>query len=196
MSSKHDLQINWNTLVTYDTTSPTALRWAVDCFSGRGYKRKHIAVGDVAGSLNSTEGYSQIHYKRCMFRVSHIIWKLHGNTLEADFVIDHRDGDPSNNRIDNLRAISALHNAQNKKMQHNNTSGVVGVCKLKFTNPNGVDYFYYKAEWRNNLISSYKTFSVHRLGEEEAFRQACEHRAKMIVEMNEQGAGYTERHGK
>jgi hypothetical protein len=38
-------------------------------------------------------------------------------------------------------------------------------------------------------------FSISKLGNDEAFRQACEYRAKMIAELNEQGANYTERHG-
>ena len=38
-------------------------------------------------------------------------------------------------------------------------------------------------------------FSVEKHGNEEAFRLACEWRSEQIRLLNEQGAGYTERHG-
>lgn len=40
-----------------------------------------------------------------------------------------------------------------------------------------------------------KYFSVDKYGYDEAFRLACEWRKQKIAELNEQGAGYTERHG-
>ena len=40
-----------------------------------------------------------------------------------------------------------------------------------------------------------KAFSPFVYGYEQAFKLACEWREKMIAEFNEQGAGYTERHG-
>lgn len=189
-------EVDWNSLVVYDESSPTCLRWKVDCCSGRWRKIKHIKVGDVAGSLNPSEGYSQIHYNRTMWRVSRIVWEMFNGPMPEGCIIDHKDGNPENNKKENLRAILYERNSRNKKMQHNNTSGFVGVTKLKFTNPAGKDYWYYKAEWnRLNGQKEYKIFSVHRLGETDAFHLACEYRAKMIAELNEQGAGYTDRHG-
>ena len=43
-------------------------------------------------------------------------------------VIDHENGDPSDNRLLNLRDVTSLENAQNMKRQIRNTSGVTGVC--------------------------------------------------------------------
>jgi hypothetical protein len=40
-----------------------------------------------------------------------------------------------------------------------------------------------------------KAFSCLKYGDEEALRLALEWRDKTIKEINEQGAGYTERHG-
>lgn len=188
---------DYHRLFTYDETSPTFLRWAVDCFSGRGYKRKHISAGDPAGSLNGTDGYSQIHYKHRMYRVHRIVWEMFNGEVPDKYVIDHVDGDPTNNSILNLRAVEEKYNSRNKKKQHNNTTGCVGVSLLKYTNPNNVTYRYYKAEWSDttSMTKCYKIFSVHRLGEEQAFKLACEYRAAMIESLNAQGAGYTERHG-
>jgi hypothetical protein len=41
-----------------------------------------------------------------------------------------------------------------------------------------------------------KSFSISKYGYEEAFRLACEARVEAIRLLNEQGAGYTEYHGK
>lgn len=49
--------------------------------------------------------------------------------------------------------------------------------------------------YRINGKKKCKFYSVNVRGEDEAFRLACEWRAKMIEEMNSQGAGYTEMHG-
>ena len=54
----------------------------------------------------------------------------------------------------------------------------------------------FRATWRENDKPKSKRFSINRLGHEEAFRLACEYREQKIRELNEQGAGYTERHGK
>lgn len=43
--------------------------------------------------------------------------------------VDHRDGDPSNNRLDNLRECDQSENHQNRRKQSNNSSGFVGVSR-------------------------------------------------------------------
>ena len=40
-----------------------------------------------------------------------------------------------------------------------------------------------------------RCFTISKYGEQEAFRLAYEWREQKIKELNEQGAGYTERHG-
>jgi hypothetical protein len=59
--------------------------------------------------------------------VHRVIWKLHtGNEPGAH--LDHIDGDKLNNRIENLREVSAEENARNKPKPKNNRSGFKGVC--------------------------------------------------------------------
>lgn len=48
--------------------------------------------------------------------------------------IDHINGDPSDNRISNLRDVSQAENLKNQRMRGDNTSGVLGVCWDKSRN--------------------------------------------------------------
>jgi len=42
--------------------------------------------------------------------------------------VDHKDGVKDNNKINNLRAATALEQQRNKPPSKNNTSGYKGVC--------------------------------------------------------------------
>ncbi len=48
-------------------------------------------------------------------------------------VVDHIDGDKTNNDMSNLRWATINQNQHNRKMSKNNTSSVKGVCFLKKT---------------------------------------------------------------
>lgn len=50
-----------------------------------------------------------------------------------DSEIDHINGNPSDNRIINLRDVPASVNSVNKRIGSNNTSGVIGVMRFKAT---------------------------------------------------------------
>ncbi len=54
-----------------------------------------------------------------------VVWKWHFGTEPDE--IDHIDGNPSNNRIENLRAATRSENLRNMKLRKTNKSGVQGV---------------------------------------------------------------------
>lgn len=90
---------------------------------------KHALNGTPAGRENS-EGYRRIHIPSMgMVGVHRLIFLLHHGYL-PEFV-DHIDGDPRNNRIENLRAATREENARNVKTPSTNTSGKKGVYFLK-----------------------------------------------------------------
>jgi len=60
-----------------------------------------------------------------------VIWKL--MTGDDPDVIDHKDGNPSNNAWDNLRSVSLADNARNQKKHITNTSGTTGVWRAAST---------------------------------------------------------------
>ena len=59
-------------------------------------------------------------------RLAHRIGFLHYHGYLPE-MLDHIDGDGSNNRIENLRECTASENAYNSKLRIDNTSGIKGV---------------------------------------------------------------------
>lgn len=183
--------IKWNDFVYYDETSPTFLRWKIERRSGKGGIRLMKAVGEVAGYMNG-DGYLSTKLFGSLYKNHRIVWCLFHNHIDHKLQIDHIDGDRGNNKIENLRLVTRTVNNRNSTVSRNNTTGVTGVSLMSNNDGN----FYYTAHWQN-LDGGFKQkyFSIDKLGETEAFRLACEYRTRMIKELNEQGAGYTERHG-
>ena len=87
-----------------------------------------VCVGDVAGSPDC-KGYLRITVNGRMY-LSHRLAFLyvHGDMPPQ---IDHINGDPSDNRIANLRAATGSQNLANRGPTKRNTSGFKGVCWLK-----------------------------------------------------------------
>lgn len=74
-------------------------------------------------SLPSGHRYSSI--KRTKMFAHRVIWKM--VTGDEPGVIDHISGDPSDNRMVNLRSVSQVENGQNQRLRKNNASGVMGI---------------------------------------------------------------------
>lgn len=55
-----------------------------------------------------------------------VVWKMHYGSEPPD-IIDHKDGDGTNNRIDNLREANIFQNGWNSKKNSRNKSGYKGV---------------------------------------------------------------------
>jgi hypothetical protein len=184
----------WNDIFAFDQISPSNIVWKIDNYTGhRGNVRK-ATVGEPVATTQDHEGYVLVSVgTKGQVRLHRILWEMVNGNLPDGYLIDHKDGNRSNNAIDNLRGIPLPLNARNVRKSVRNKTGVVGVNR-KIAKNGGAAY---RATW-NDLDgkSCEKSFSVNRYGEAEAFRLACEYRAKMIAELNEHGAGYTERHGK
>lgn len=88
-------------------------------------KRGPVRAGDEVGVTN--HGYRQTKLDQTVLMVHRIIWALHfGYWPTGD--IDHIDGDPSNNKIENLRDVTRAVNMQNRHApKRNSVSGFLGV---------------------------------------------------------------------
>lgn len=96
------------------TASAKALRF------NRLYANKQVRV------RATHDGYQRFKILGGDYFVHRIIWKMEYGTDPV--VIDHQDGDKSNNSISNLRSVDHLKNSQNLGFSRRNTSGVFGVC--------------------------------------------------------------------
>jgi hypothetical protein len=81
------------------------------------------------GSENSS-GYCEGAILGVPVRAHRVIWAMVHGEWPAK-VVDHINGNPSDNRITNLRSCSQSENGKNAKRPADNKSGVIGVHKLK-----------------------------------------------------------------
>lgn len=178
----------------YSSESPSGLVWITDVHSGKNLSRKIKAAGDTAGYLRyKISGKVDawvVGLNKKTFSVHRVIYILEKGDISDDFVIDHIDGDPSNNNINNLRAVTRRQNSQNCSLSRRNKSGVIGVS-----------YNTHNDYWQASVLgvngeTLRKCFSCQKYGKQEAKLLAIEAREKMIDDLNKTGMNYTERHGK
>lgn len=103
-----------------------------------------IKKGKRAGGKDSN-GYRTIQFKKIRLYEHRAAFLLIYGYLPSQ--VDHIDGDPSNNRISNLRD-GTLANARNRRRSKNNSSGFTGVSRC--TQPNRWRaYIFHKGEQLN-----------------------------------------------
>lgn len=184
--------MNWEDHVYYDESSLTCLRWKHSVYINTYCL---VSKNSPAGSKQYVRGYFSITCSGVKQGVHRVVWMLHNGLLDENDVVDHIDGDPSNNTIANLRLVSVAENQRNVKKSSRNKSGTTGVCYTHGTY-NGNKYFYWKATWYDiDGKQKAKVFSESKYGYDEAKQLAISFRESKINELNACGFGYTERHG-
>ena len=126
--------------VAYDEASPSCLVWTSPV-------ARQIKQGQSAGT-RTAEGYWRVTYRGRKFRAHHLVWELHGN--DPAKLLDHRDTNGLNNRIDNLRLATVSQNGHNRGKPIHNTSGVKGLSRCGNSwggkvKHRGKDYVFYNA---------------------------------------------------
>jgi hypothetical protein len=99
-------------------------------------KGKKDLIGKIAGFVKKN-GYSMVRVGKGQYLAHRIIFLYHYGFLPSE--IDHMDGNPRNNKIENLRAASHEENIRNSKNYSTNKSGTRGVTWHKRTQKWQVD---------------------------------------------------------
>ena len=172
--------INWSEFVEYSSDSITGLCYISNKQqAGRKHSQKAVDSGRIGWVLS---------YKGSRWLVHRIIACLELGGIKQCDVVDHLDGNPYNNKINNLRVTDQSTNLKNKCKQSNNTSGINGVGI--YTRENG-----------SRLVVA--TFKSHRKAVSKSFHvidgdesSALMNGANWLQEMQNADGLFTERHGK
>ena len=113
-----------------DTDKSTILR------ATNGWRNKWSIGDKVVGYKMSSYGHLGVHIPRTRATINQaeLVLLLNGITLGNNEVIDHIDGDPTNNSLNNLRVTTQAINAKNGCKRSNNTSGYNGINWNKASN--------------------------------------------------------------
>lgn len=102
--SKDEAYRSIRDVVRYCPDSVSGLVWSVNVNSRARVDKPALAAKDGRGYCNG-------FYKYVNLKAHRVVWFLHHGTMPD--CIDHIDGNRSNNRIENLRAVTRQENSQN-----------------------------------------------------------------------------------
>lgn len=129
--------IDWllDTYIIEEETGKLLYKEAYDS-KGRRSKRSLTEVGwSQRTNVSKSYVYKAIEFnynngEKKRTRVSRVVWAMtYGYWPKLE--IDHIDGNPLNNRIDNLREVDHVTNGRNQRTPTNNTTGVCGVYRYR-----------------------------------------------------------------
>jgi len=106
--------------IAYDSATG-AFTWCVN--------KTRVRIGDKAGRLN-TQGHRQIGLNGKKYLAHRLAWWIYWGVW-PEFMLDHINGNPDDNRIVNLRPSNYGLNNQNTRLRKDNSSGCKGVYWVK-----------------------------------------------------------------
>lgn len=87
---------------------------------------RSIIIGTRAGSVSSC-GYRYVRINGKQYPEHRIIWVMFNGGIDGGIKIDHKDNNPLNNRLENLRLATHNENMYNSIKSKSNKSGYKGV---------------------------------------------------------------------
>lgn len=98
-----------------------------------GKAKKHNLVGDKRSRKTQTKRYRTISIDCKTYRKSRIIYLFHHGKIPNGKVIDHINNDITDDRIENLRAVTVAENAFNRVNNKNNKLRYITKHKGSYT---------------------------------------------------------------
>ena len=98
--------------------------YADGCLMWRVRPSNRVVIGSVVGTVDS-RGYRRVRVKSKAYLVHRLVFLWHYGFMPS--VVDHVDGNTTNNAIENLREATQQQNCCNAKAPKHNSSGVKGV---------------------------------------------------------------------
>jgi hypothetical protein len=125
--------------------------------------------GKSAGVLKS--GYRRIAIDRRSYTASHLAW-FHYYGVRPLALLDHKNGDPDDNRMENLREATHCQNSQNVGVRSNNSAGLKGASQFNRK--------YSRAKYRSSITINKKRIFLGLFHTAEAAHAAyCKAAAEM-----------------
>lgn len=156
-----------------------ALIWKPRPLSDFPNKRAHAVWNrrypNTLAGTGCRKGYRQVRINGRTHGIHRLIWAMFNDTWPTQ-QIDHINGDPTDNRIENLREVSHTLNCRNKRANKNNTSGFGGV--------------YWSTGAKRWRVVARDAGTRIFLGQYATFEEAVAARQRFNA-----SHGYTERHG-
>lgn len=91
---------------------------------------RKVKIGSEAGCQCKTNKLVQVLYRGKQYRAHRLAWEIYYGS-EPDGEIDHINGNPADNRIQNLRCVSHGENQRNMKVSKRSKTGIPGVRQTK-----------------------------------------------------------------
>lgn len=114
-----------------DESSPSGLRNKV----ARGSR----APKDAITGSKTSRGYFKVGCKGKTYLVHRIVYVLQFGEIPENMLVDHRDTDPSNNKVSNLRLATSTQNQYNKGSFRDLPKGIY-IDPRNSTNPYKVEF--------------------------------------------------------
>lgn len=117
-------------------------------------QNKGHVIGREAGRIEAN-GYRHVKVDGKLYASHRLIWLMAHGTWPVG-VIDHIDGNRTNNRISNLRDVDAQSNAMNRtNVRKDSTSGLIGVYQQR-----GRWYAYANKDGKKISLGGFETMEL------------------------------------
>jgi hypothetical protein len=144
--------------------------------------------GKIAGS--GLGRYLTVNIGGSHFKQHRILLAMLGIDL-FDLFVDHDNGNPFDNSINNLSLVTHQQNMRNMFRYSTNKLGKSGLYILN--NKDGTSFA--RFQWNESGKRRNKSFSIDKYGFDEALSLAETKRSEVINRLNLEGYGYSDRHG-